>query len=106
MAEDTDIGGGTRTLTRPRGGGSPGKAAGGGKPPSSGVDSPKSPAESGLVLRNGKNPLALPVTRLKVGWYNPMPADLARFRIWIPTKTGGVLTIQYKTGTVDLTKAV
>src|SRR5690348_3561998 len=97
MAEGT-----TATITRPRGGGSPGTAASGGIRPEASEGTPNSPAESGRVARNGKNSLAIPVTRLKLGWFTQMTADRTRFRIWIPTNTGGVLTIRYKTGTVDL----
>ena len=84
-------------------GGAPG-GANGASPHTPGKATPKSPRESGRVARNDKNVFALPVTRLKVGWWNHMPGDVTRFRLWIPTNTGGVLTIQYKTGTVDLRK--
>jgi hypothetical protein len=102
MAVDTEAPIGTGTGPRRRGGGSPGTATGGNKPAVEHKDNPKPPAETGRVARNGKNLLALPVTRLKLGFFQQMPADLARFRIWVPTNTGGVLTIRYKNGTVDL----
>jgi hypothetical protein len=55
------------------------------------------------VARNNTNVLDLPVTRLLVGWSNGMPAAVTRFRLWIPTNTGGVLTLKGpKGGTVDL----
>ena len=104
MADDVANATGTNTTTRRRGGGQPGTPTNGQGPPSPAKDNPKAPPESGRVARNSKNLLAIPVTRLKLGWYQQMPGDLARFRIWIPTKSGGKLTIRYKTGTVDLRK--
>lgn len=74
-------------------------------PPAEGKSKP--PTEPGRVARNGANTLDLPVTRLKIGWWNHKPdgAELARFRLWVPTDSGGVLTIRHEGGgTVDLRK--
>src|SRR5262245_60067291 len=92
MSEDVADASRSTTTTRRRGGGTPGTLANGKKPPSPAKGGPRSPAESGRVAHNSKNLLAIPVTRLKLGWHMQMPGDLARFRIWIPTKSGGVLT--------------
>jgi hypothetical protein len=40
--------------------------------------------------------------RLPIGHTTTAPDDTTRFRIWVPTDSGGVLTISPKTGTVDL----
>lgn len=63
----------------------------------------KSPTEPGRVARNGSNVLDLPLTRLKLGTESVMPADVTRYRVWVPTDTGGDLTITaLDGGTVEL----
>src|SRR6266568_3526094 len=87
-----------------RGGGSPGVPTGGvTSAPEPKKTDPKSPSEPGRVARDNTNLLDLPVTRLLLGWHNDMPAAVTRYRLWIPTDTGGVLTVEGPNGgTVEL----
>jgi hypothetical protein len=86
-----------------RGGGTPGSATSGGSEPSPGKAVPKSPRETGRVARNATNPVQLSFERLRVGWENNAPEELTRFRLWVPTNTGGDLGITHMNGgTVDL----
>jgi hypothetical protein len=86
------------------GGGTPGGPGGPVEPPKPGhSDVPGS--EPGRVARDVVNILKLPVTRLPVGWRVSQPAPLTRFRIWVPTNTGGTLTVRHLgSGQVDLRK--
>src|SRR5436190_12431549 len=96
-----------------RGGGSPGAAGGRTTPPSPKKAGGKTPSEPGRVPRDEKSLLDLPLQRLPIGYSTELAADINRFRLWVPTDTGGVLEIEYgsvafdeglKTGTVDLRK--
>jgi hypothetical protein len=77
---------------------------GSGSSPTAPKTTPKSPVEPGRVARNNTNLLKIPVTPLKIGQITTTPDDVSRFRIWVPTDSGGVLTIRPKSGTVDLRK--
>jgi hypothetical protein len=79
MADGAGDPGSTATIARRRGG-TPDTAVAGNKPVLSNQGVVKLPADSRRVLRNGNNLLAIPLMRLKLGWYNHMPGDVARFR--------------------------
>src|SRR5689334_13007265 len=94
-----------------RGGGTPGKSSGNPAPPTVKKGDAKTPSEPGRVPRDEKSLLDLPLRRLPLGWAIDLNADINRFRLWIPTNTGGTLEIEYgsvafdegdPSGTVDL----
>lgn len=77
--------------------------AGSGQHPTPVTDKAKSPREPGRVARNDDNFLDLPVTRLKLGLQNTTFSDVTRYRVWVPTNTGGDLTVTHLDGgTVDI----
>ena len=67
---------------------------------------PKLPSEPGRVARNDTNNLQLKIVPLRIGHTTTAPDDVTRFRIWVPTDSGGVLTISPASGTVDLRKPI
>lgn len=63
----------------------------------------KPPSEPGRFARNDKNPAQLAVHNLHIDWVSASMGDLTRWRLWIPTNTGGLLTIKTdKTSKIDL----
>ena len=96
-----------------RGGGMPGTPTGTTTPPSPKKADAKTPSEPGRVPRNDKSLLDLPLRKLPLGYSTDLDADINRFRLWVPTDTGGTLEIEYgsaafeeglESGTVDLRK--
>ncbi|MGH9663714.1 MAG: LysM peptidoglycan-binding domain-containing protein, partial [Bryobacteraceae bacterium] len=87
------------------GGGLPGEAGPGDPAPSPDDSEGSGESDPARVARNDVNLLRLPVVRLPVGWRTPQPTAVTRFRLWVPTDSGGILTIKHENGgTVDLRK--
>ena len=91
-----------------RGGGSPGRADGSPAAPPPATSPVRGPSDPGAshVARNSTNVLAPPVVRLPIGRHAAAIRPRTRFRIWVPTNTGGVLSVEHLgKGKVDLRRA-
>jgi hypothetical protein len=67
-------------------------------PPPAPAKAPKqNPADRGRIARNNVNTLSPPVLPMPIGHITTLPnSDWTRFRLWVPTDSGGVLSLRIK----------